>query len=449
MTRFARPLLAGSVCLSACFFVGCDDEAAQIAKSRDALDEAVKLLEQAEQGFAPGDAEGSYAEYRLQTLAAAEERLQAVAAQGDPVAQAGAHRLLAGVKTSQARATTRDAVDAFARVTGRATALSNHVAAVGRINALIVARSDDGGAVLSALEEGDAMIQQNKAAVTATLAELSAQRESAILEAERLNAQAADHLSRAQQAEQRAFVADSGEAKQEAYTQTYQAQLEAQAARRAAQDQQIAADRLADEIAARRAELAEWDAIAQQVADLRTRVRDEGDAAARDVSTAGSAKQLELATVQEQFEALSSLYGAEVRDRLEDAALSAETAVEQARSAGSKSASGDRQALELERVAAQTELAHVLTRHAGYARDHAQTLAALAASPAVRGSAAARAMTDASTQLNQTAAALVERADGVINDGINVADAMQGDGPVGQAAASLAAALRSYQTRLN
>ncbi|MEM8738975.1 MAG: hypothetical protein AAGG38_10940 [Planctomycetota bacterium] len=448
MTRLKTLLAAASLGLPL-LAVGCDDQAARIAQSRANLAEAIELIEQAEQGYASADAGVPYPEYRLQTLAAAADRLQALATAGDPVAQAGASRLLAGIRTSQARSATQDAVAAFARVTSQATGLSNYASAVERINALITARGGNRGGVLAALDDGDQLITAGKTQATRDIARLSAQREAVILKANQFNAELADQLARAQQLEQAAFVAENRDAKRDAYTRAYTVQIEAQANQRRAQEAQIEADRLAEELAARQAELREWNAIAGQVAQLREEVRTDDADAARDVSTAGSTKTVQLARVQEQLAALSTLFDQEVAAPLTAAADHAAAAIEQAGRAASLAAPADRSVLALEHLAVQAELAHVLSRHAAYGRDFAQTLASLAQRPAVRGTPAVNELGSLRSRIDQQAAALTTRAGEVINQALTTARSQQGDGPEGQAYASLSQTLQAYQSRLN
>jgi len=430
--------------------VGCDDQVAQTAKARAALDDAIVILDEAEQGFVTGDAAGDYRAFRITRLGEAETKLKAVIAQdADRLAKVGAQRLLAGVKSSQARDEAQRAAAGYSQISRRTKSLFNQLATAQRINALIVSRTGDGGAIVNALEEGQTLIQQSKAAVNASLAELSVQREAATLNAEKFNSQAASHLTRAEEFEEQSRVAPNGEVKQQVFTQAYSAQVDAQAAQRQAQEEEIQAQLAADQIEALRTEIGLWNKMAEQIATLKQRVETEGADAARDVNTAGSDRGLALASVQEQVDQLAVIFNEQVRNPLGTAAGQMSEAVALLGSAIGQADAPDKKNLQLEQVGAKVELAGVLSRHANYAENFSALLTSIIDHPAVAGGSAAAALQTRQGEFAQQAVSLKDEARGVIADGLTQSEAMTGEDPIGQASQGLAQAFRSYGDQLN
>ncbi len=449
MTRLNLLMLAGSISLTGAL-AGCDDQPAQTAKARAALDDAIVVMDEAQQGFVTGETGGDYRAFRMARLEEAQTKLKAVIAQdADRLAKAGAHRLLAGVKSSQARAASEKAEASFSQMASRTAGLFNQLATAQRINALIVSRTGDGGAILGALDEGQSLIQQSKAAVNASLAELSVEREAATLNAEKFHSQAASHLTRAEEFEEQSRVAPNGEVKQQVFTQAYSAQIDAQAAQRQAQEQEIRAQLAAQQIEALRTEIGLWDQMAQQVADLKQLVETEGADAARDVNTAGSDRGLALASVQEQVDQLTAMFNDQVQAPLVEAAADMTDAVAQLDQAIGLTDAPEKPNLQFEQVGAKVELVGVLSRHATYAQDFAAMLTAIIDHPVVAGGSAASGFQAKQAEFAQQSATLKERARGVITDGLTQSETMAGEDAIGQASQSLAQALRTYGDQLN
>lgn len=449
MIRINCFLLAGSLTLSLCV-AGCDDQVAATAKSHAALQEAVDLLDEAEQGYVGPEAGADYNAFRMDKLREARTQLETLVAEGNNAAtKAGAHRLLAGVKLSQARAATDRAVTGFARLNGHSIGVFDHLAAAQRINALIVARGGDGGAVLKALEEGQELVRDSKAGINSSLSELSAQRESATLKAEQLNGEASSHFTRAQEFEEQSRVAPNDEVKRDVFTKAYSAQLKGQASQRLAQEQQIEANQLADQIAALRSQLELWDKMGVQVSTLKQRVQMEGDEAARDVSTAGSRKDLALTTISGEVQTLTRHFNDNVDGPLNAAASEAESAVAELEKAKGLASASEKSALEFEQAAARVELAHILSRHASFTADFGKMLDAIVQNPNVAGSSTASEYRSQPAELADRAAALVDRAKDVIEAGLAQTESMAGDTATGQASQALAQALRTYGDQLN
>lgn len=449
MTRINCFLLAGSLTLGMCVG-GCDDQVAATAKSHAALQDAVRLLDEAEQGYVGAEGNLDYPAFRMAKLEEARGKLETLVSQANnPTTKAGAHRLLAGVKLSQARASMQQAIDGFEQLTGRSTGVFHHLAAAQRINALIVARGGDGGAVLNALEEGETLISDSKADVNSSLSELTTLREAATLKAEQLHAEASTHFTRAQEFEEQSRVAPNDQVKREVFTKAYSAQLDGQASQRLAQEKQIEADQLAKQIEALRSQLELWDKMNVQVTTLKQRVQQEGDEAARDVSTAGSRKDLALTTISGEVQALTGLFNEQVDAPLNAAAGEAEAAVAELEKAIGLADASERGVLQFEQAAARVELAHVLSRHAGFTADFGQMLNAIAENPAVAGTPAASEYADRPSALADRAAELTDRARAVIEAGLAQTESMAGDNAMGQASQSLAQALRTYGEQLN
>ncbi|MEM7624643.1 MAG: hypothetical protein AAF333_03330 [Planctomycetota bacterium] len=425
---------------------GCDDSAAQAAKSRASLGEALATLEEANRGYVSGDSDQDYSAFRRDKLAQAEGQLETLTQAPDPVTATEARLRLAGVYTTQAYDEVKQAAAAFAGVGQRSRSLFDQLATIQRINTLIVARTGDGGAVLNALGEGDALIRQSKAGVTANLSEIAGQREGAILDAEKHNNAAAGHFTRATEFEKQAFVAATDAEKQEAYTNAYQAQLAGQAAQKQAQDAQILAGRLAQQAAALENEVKLWDKMAQQVGDLTERVRREGDSAARDVSTASSNKGLAIATMKEQHDAITAAYDQGVKARLDTAVDLAKRAIDSLEGVRSAADRSQREKVAFELLSARVTLTQALTRQARYTKDYAGIVRSIAENPAVAGTAAASAAQSQAVTLGNEAQEATERAQAAIDAGLQQIEEGQ---LAGDDADSMAQALRTYGTQLN
>ncbi|MEM1107180.1 MAG: hypothetical protein AAGH99_00640 [Planctomycetota bacterium] len=441
--------MTGAICLGGAL-TGCDDQLAETAKARAALDEAIALFEEAEQGYVTGEAAGGYDGFRVSKLAEAEAKLQTVADRSnDPLAKAGAIRLIAGVKASRARDTAEQAAAAFAEINRQSTGLFNQLAAAQHINALIVARTGDGGAIVKALEEGLTLIRESKAGVNSAIAEISVQRESATLSAEQFNTQAASHLTRAQEFEEQARVAPNGEVEQQIITQGYTAQLDAQSAQRAAREQEIEAQLAGDRIDSLKAEIEIWDKMAQQLTELKQRVEADGADAARDVNAAGSERGLALTDLEQQIDSFASRFESDVNAPLAAAAQEVAESIEQLGRANGLAGRDERQAVSFEQVSTKVEYAALLSRHAGFARDFAHLLGTILQNPVVAESVSADLIQDEQLRFADQADKLKQQAQIVITDGLAQAEPMIGPNETGQAAQSLAQALRSYGDQLN
>ncbi|MBB6428347.1 hypothetical protein [Algisphaera agarilytica] len=447
MTRLKFLMLAGSISLTGAM-VGCDEQIAQTAKARAELGEAITVLDEAEQGFAYG--EGDYSKARMDLLSEAESKLKAVIAQDvDQLAKSGAHRLLAGVSSSKANASIDKAAKGFTQINGQSAGLFNQLGTVQRINALIVSRTGDGGEIIAALDEGQGLIKQSKAAVNASLAELSVQREAATLNAEKFNGQAASHLTRAQEFEEQSRVAPNDEVKQEVFTKAYSAEIDAQEAQRLAQEQEITAKLVSEQIASLKKEIELWDKMSAQLTELKKRVEAEGAAAARDLDSAGGERVLGMTNVAEGVDLLVGLYNDNVDANLAAATAGMNDAISQLDSAIRFADAADRKTLRFEQLGAKAELAGVLSRHANYAGDFSQMLASVLESPAVAGAPAAAEFQSKRDQYANQAAELAKQAREVITDGLAQTEEMTGEDVVGQATQGLAQAFRTYGDQLN
>lgn len=447
--RFNRCLLTGSLVLVA-LATGCDDQIATTAKSRAALDEAIVLIEQSGQGYVTGDSHADYRAFREGKLAEARTRLDAVIAQAsDPVIKAGARRLLAGTNLSQAQADLQHAVNSYSRVAASSANLFNYLAAAQRINALIVSRGGDGGSILNALNEGQELIRENITKVNASLSDLTSQRESAMLKAEQLHSEASSDFTRAQEFEEQSRVAPNDQVKREVFTSAYSAQVDGQDAQRRAREQEINAEQYAAQIASLQSQLTQWNAMSQRIDTLKVQVQEAGDEAAREISEAGSSKNLVLAEVSEQIEAMTTLFENEVRGPLDAAANHADSAIQQLDEAINLADAQAKAGLNLEQIGARVELAQVLSRHAVYTRDFAAILETVRGNPGVANSSAVSSLESSQSELTSRATALTQRAQGVISEGLKQSETMASEDATGQASQALAQALRSYEQQLN
>ena len=127
------------------------------------------------------------------------------------------------------------------------------------------------------------------------------------------------------------------------------------------------------------------------------------------------------------------------------AADQARAAVQELEKAIGLAARDDRAALEIDRVAAQVDLARILATHAGYVSDFARVTQSFAENPAIARTTAAGSFAGQQTRYDTQAQTLAEEARSVIAQGIEKTDAM-GEDPAFQ---SLAQALRAYGSRLN
>lgn len=440
-----------TILLAAGLTAGCDDSAAKAANARASLGEATAVYEQAVQGYVPTGVEQDYSIFKREKLAEAAGQLETLTAASDSVSATEALILLSGVKTAQARDEVQQAAVAFAGVGQRSQGLFDQLAEVERITALIVARTGDGGSVLNALGVGAAEISQDKNDVTQTLSGIAGRREGATLDAEKFNNAAAGHFTRATEFEKQAFVAATDAAKQEAYTSAYQAELAGQAALKQAQDAQILADSLTEQTSALQNEIALLDKMAQQVGDLTRRVREEGDSAARDVSTASSDKSLAVTTMKGEFDKVKEAYNQGVEARLKRSVELSKQALDHIEAATASSARDQRASLGFDRLEAQVTLTQALTRQSRYASDFSSILRSIADNPAVSGTSAAQAAQKAAVESADKAKSFAEQAKGVIDNGLQQVEDEQlaGDSASGKAAATLAQALRAYGSQLN
>jgi hypothetical protein len=440
-------VLAG-VLLCGGSLLGCAERSAEEARARAALQEATALVTEAEAGFAP-EQQTAYPEFRLAKLEEAAGRLNEVLGQGDDLAKAQAHQLLAGIEVTKAQLALRRAGRGFSDMSSAKVELLKLLEAVERINAKMIARGGDREAVLAALDEGAASIRQSKAGIASNLAELSAQREGAMLDAEKRNGEAAGSFTRGQEFEQQAFVAENDTDRNTAYQQAYEAQLAGQAAQRSAREAQIEADRLGAEIRKLQAESRLWDQMATQVAEMRERAQTAGDAASRDVTTAGSDKELGLAAVREKYDQLNNLYVNHVDAALGEARERLERAVEHHGQAERLAEGAGKRSAQFDRLAVQVDLAHVLSRHAQYARDFAGTAEAVAGNPVVTDTPIAQAIATRHQQVAEQAETLRQQTGELITAAIEQAQPLVGESELGQATASLTDSLRVYDSQIN
>ncbi|MEM9883745.1 MAG: hypothetical protein AAF800_12595 [Planctomycetota bacterium] len=450
--RLIRLPLAAAA-LAAVFSAGCDDSTVQSARSHALLTEAADVLNEANQGFVSGPADVDYDTFRRDRLAEAEAKLDAVVAQGRGVAVAGAHRLLGGVYAAAARDAADDADDAYKRLTADTLRLVAQLDVLTRIDALISLRSVDRDAALSDIRENRALIDQSRAGLNAELSDLNTQRETATLRAEQANEQAAAAFTRAGELESRAMSAGSDAQRDDLYTRAYLAKLEGQAARRRAEEQQIAADGLAAEARDLETERALWNQVSQQVEQLRADVETQGTAAARTVRTAGGDRQLALGAIRERAEDLAARFADRVGSPQAAAAERAERAVAAYDRALAGADAASRRGLQFEQASARVELARVLIRHAGYADGFAALLRAASQSPALAGNDLAATLAGRAAEFTRQARELKDRAavgeDAVIARGLTQLEPLTGEDAAGRAAESLVATLNAYRAQVN
>ncbi|MEL7087478.1 MAG: hypothetical protein AAGL98_03405, partial [Planctomycetota bacterium] len=269
--------------------------------------------------------------------------------------------------------------------------------------------------------------------------------------AEKFNNAAAGHFTRAAEYEKQAFVAATDAEKQEAYTNAYRAQLAGQAAQKQAQDAQILADRLAEQAAAVRNEIALWDKVARQVGDLTARVDQEGKTADSEVRTASSEKGLAITNMREAFDAITEAYRQGVAARLSESVNLSRQAVDLIDAAQGSADRTRRTDIAFDRLGARVTLTQGLTRQSRYARDFASILNSIAQNPAVSGTSAAQSARAAASKFADEATSFAEQAQAVIDDGLQEVEEQQlaGESATGRAASTMAQALRTYAAQLN
>ncbi|MEE9405638.1 MAG: hypothetical protein V3V20_12160, partial [Algisphaera sp.] len=387
---------------------GCDQGAAATYVSRTQLEDAVQLVNDAERGFA-GDTE-DYAAFRTAKLTEAQGKLESLVTSDDPATQAGALRLLASVQTSAARRQSREAGAAFAQMSAASANLSHQLAAIDVINQVILSHRDDGSTIVEALREGASKIETSQNAITQRVAELKSKRESHVEAAQVAHDRAAALFDDARKADEAGFATQDIDRKQKALRAAYTAQMGGEAARLEALTAEIAAERLASEVAALETEADLWSTMSQQVADLQTQQTSEGTTARELFGEGEKARVLGLEGLATTYDQLVNRFNAEVSAPLDAAVAAADDAVAKyGKAAGLIKEQNGRKTAEFGRFTAQMELINALTHRAAFAFAFATLGESIAASPAV-GDSSADTYTTGQEALSSQASAAAERA---------------------------------------
>ncbi len=382
-----RPALTLVCCAALGAQFGCDNSAADAARDRAQLSEAVTLVDRAEQGYTPQGSEAASPEaYRRDQLGKAAESLRAIADNADSPSRARAQSLLAKVHLSTARAKARDAATAFAQLRARNTGVTRYLSAVGRVDRLIQMRATDTAPTVEDIAAAQRGIEDDRSRYTAKMTELSLEKEQATERQSKAQSEADRAFAEARQLQQRADAADDPAEQRSLIAQAYQARRRGEEALNRAQLAEIEADNLDAQLQPLQTELDLYRQMSAQLDTLRDRVQKQGAAADTDVSAARSLKGEAVTQVSEQYRQLSDTYTQEVAGPLDAAAEDAQKAVmllqEALQSAKAREAKA---AIEFDLLAARVEEAAILTRHADYARTFARIASAVADNPALQG----------------------------------------------------------------
>ena len=438
-----RLVLILACCSPLSLQVGCDQTAAEAARSRATLAEAVGLVEQAEQGFVPDGAErASPRDHRLSRLEGAAEALTPIADDPDAPTRNQARQLLAQVHLSVARAKATDAANQFAAVRTRTTGVTSYLSAVGRVDRMIQLRATDTAPTIEDIRAAERGIEEDRSRYTARMAELSLEKERVTEQAKQAGAESDRAFAEARQLQDQADAAADPAQQRSLIAQAYQARQRGAEALNRAQLAEIDAANIDAQVKPLQTELDLYQQMATQLDALRQRVQQQGERADTDVSAARSLKDEAVTEVSEQYRQLSEMYEQQVAQPLNAAAESARRAVTLLQAAlQDASDSGARQAIEFDLLAARVEEAAILTRHARYARTFARIADTLAQSPALQG-VAADAWADDPQRLTERSEQLTAAA----REAIDAGQLLLGEGDTHPV---MAAALQSYRQQLN
>ena len=443
MISHLRPALTLACCVALALQVGCDRSAAEAARSRATLAEAVSLVDQAEQGFSPGGGEAvSLRNHRLTRLAEAADALTPIIDEAEGPTQNQARQLLAQVRLSLARAKATEAASHFARVRSRTTGLNSYLSAVSRVDRLIQMRATDTAPTLEDIRAAERGIEEDRSRYTAKLAELSLEKERANERAKQAAAEAERAFAESRQLQEQADAAADQVEQRSLIAQVYQVRRRGEEALNRAELAEIDAANLAAQAQPLQTEMDLYQQMSSQLQALRQRVEGQGSRAETDVAAARSLKDEAVTEVSEQYRQLAEHYEQQVAEPLNAAAEDASRAVMLLQAALQGTSNRQvKESIEFDLLAARVEEAAILTRHARYAKIFSSIATTLAESPALQGVPAdawandPQRLTERSEQLEATAV-----------EAIDAGQLLLGEGDTHPVMSS---ALQSYRQQLN
>ena len=357
--RHALMLVCGAALL---IHTGCDQTAAEAARSRAELSEAVALVERAEQADAPGNGTVSPRDQRLDRLRQAAGALTPIADNADTPTQNRARQLLAQVHLSLARAKASDAAERFALVRSRTTGLSSYLSAVGRVDRLIQLRATDTAPTVQDIQAAERGIEEDRSRYTATLAELSLEKERANERATQAQSEADRAFAEARQIQAKADAEAVPEEQRSLIAQAYSARRRGEEALNRAELARIDAANVEAQTKPLQTELDLYQQMASQLDTLRQRVQEQGTRADTDVSSARSLKDQAVTEVTEQYRQLSETYEQQVAEPLNAAAEDARRSVTLLQAALQNASAGTvKESIQSDLLAARVEEAAILT----------------------------------------------------------------------------------------
>lgn len=440
-----------AVCLAACLTIslaGCGDSDAR--RAADQLAQAMRLLDEAHQGYVAPDAvadpDRDRAAWAQDKYRQAIERLRPVLTDGGRAQQFAAAQLLTQLQASRASYTARQTAARWAAMSNQAATVMTRLAAVHRAAFTVLHLTGDEttlrGELAGVARQLDFQLQSLRGRETDLRQRIDANQG----RADDLAAQRNDLMAQAAQREQQAFTASP--------EQAYELQLQAIELRRqgdqlVGQIERLAVQRsgLDSELAIVAAQVQHLDALARDVAaevDLSTRRDTDIEAARQQAADVYNAAIDELVAA---FSDLARSFNDEVAGPFEGAVFHAEAAIASAEQAVRVADARGRQDARLGLLSARVAAADVISRYAlalgGFGqiaaviRDHAQQPAG------ERG----RFFAENHQRVAQQQADLIAKAAADIRDALELAAQLGTDDPAGEPAVQTAR-LQEYLRQL-
>lgn len=361
---------------------GCDNQAAERARSGEAYRAAVAVIAASDQGYVPTGSDNqpmasSLELYRQGRLAEAIAGLQEVAQSGTPQQRQSARQLLADIHASAARHDLRQAMSAWADLANRSANLVSDLVAIDRANTRVDSFQVDDSELLRKLEDNQTETRRRVGELNVNRQQLDGRIidiEGKIAEQQKRGDEA---QAQARKLRDEAFLA-SGDVQFDLYDQA--SQQERRSARASAEAQKLGvkldiyqSERviLTRQIESAEKFLASMQQQVQEIGQRQGQIRESRQAAEAD-------KVRHIQRLDEQITAMAKDFESSV----EATFLRAESNMEQAlqvMEAAVRDASGsDARAVELERLGKLLTKVHILSSHILAVGDLASTLSVIA-----------------------------------------------------------------------
>lgn len=331
---------------------------------QSALDDALRQIEIAQQGYAQpaGEKATALEQHRSEALAEAARTLQDVLSGGTPAQQVAARQLLAEIRASMARMAAQEAAAAYGQVAPQAVALLDIATAAESADSRRVLLDERRPAVIQAVREEIQQQQTRQQNLQAEAQQLQQKIEAEEAQLKTINTRRDEAMARAQELRAQAFVAE-GDEQYRLYDQAAAAEREGTVAAAEGDRHRLTIDMIQSQLAVIDSQLKLTNDLIREMQERVQAAQQRQQEVEQGVAEAVQARGQQVQQLSAALEEVSRRFNQQVDQKLQQASERIAEAVQHLEAAQGQATGQVRQAVEQDLLGARAAQASLLAEH--------------------------------------------------------------------------------------